>query len=94
MKHLLLYVTFAQSFKEKTAQLCLFSCLYVLVNIAAKNSVQLKGSGNVLIQSEVVKPVRDLRAGELRQYLCWAINDTRRENLHMRAEMSQQQAKR
>lgn len=42
-----------------------FSQLYVLVNIAAINSNKLKGKSNVLIQTEVVKPVHDLRAGEL-----------------------------
>lgn len=50
---------------RENTQLCLFSCLYVLVNITAINSKQPKGRSNVLIQTEVVKPVRDLRAGEL-----------------------------
>lgn len=51
--------------QRQNTQPCLFSCLYVLVNITAINSDQPKGRSNVLIQTEVVKPVRDLRAGEL-----------------------------
>ena len=49
----------------KNTQVWLFPRLYVLVNITARNSNKPKGRSKVLIQSEVVKPVCDLRAGEL-----------------------------
>lgn len=66
---MLLTATFVQSFNKKNIQVWLFPCLYVLVNITAINSNKPKGRSRVLIQSEVVKPVRDLRAGKLQQLL-------------------------
>lgn len=59
----------ALSFKKKKnkSTSVTFPCLYVLVNITAINSQRPKGRSNVLIQTEVVKPVHDLRAGELGQ---------------------------
>lgn len=66
--NLLPTATFAQRVEEKkNTQHCPFPRLYVLVNITSINRDQPKGSSYVLIQTEVVKPVHDLRARALWQ---------------------------